>query len=49
MPGGVGLPRNQTAEPGNAGRAVIIGNHDDEPAKGDQREDTPKNYAVDLH
>ena len=25
MPADVGLPRNQTAEPGNAGRAVTIG------------------------
>ena len=25
MPAGVGLPRNQAAEPGNAGRAVSIG------------------------
>src|SRR5258708_6254352 len=29
MPAAVGLPRNHSAEPGNAGRAVIIGIHDE--------------------
>src|SRR5215470_5117045 len=31
MPAAVGLPRNHSAEPVNAGRLVIIGNHGNRP------------------